>query len=85
MEREPATSTTERFVRGGPTPPALAKIVYDSDRHALEGVGIGAGTIVATAGRDTERFDDVLGRARTEHGAKRNLRAMLDKTGWPTP
>lgn len=32
-----------------------------------------------------ERFDTVLRRARTEHRAKRNLKAMLDAKGWPDP
>lgn len=35
----------------------------------------------ATAG-EPERFDAVLHRARTEHRAKRNLKAMLNQRGW---
>lgn len=37
---------------------------------------------LADAAGRTERFDAVLARVRTEHKAKRNLRALLDKRGW---
>ena len=40
--------------------------------------------LAASAGAP-ERFDNVLGRARTEHRAKRNLKKLLDAKGWPDP
>jgi uncharacterized Zn finger protein len=33
------------------------------------------------AGRP-DRFDELLARVRTEHKAKRNLKALLDEKGW---
>lgn len=39
--------------------------------------------ILSVAAGAPERFEEVLHRARTEHRAKRNLRAMLDEQGWP--
>jgi hypothetical protein len=37
--------------------------------------------LAVAAGRP-EVFDDLLERVRTEHRAKRNLRALLDQRGW---
>lgn len=37
---------------------------------------------LSAAAGESERFQAVLHRARTEHRAKRNLKAMLDKKGW---
>ena len=37
---------------------------------------------LAADARVSERFTELLERARTEHRAKRNLKRLLDERGW---